>query len=97
MLRRTRRAPVTRIKIPPFSEEGCASRVDTACLTFSNGRHWRRKPSLARRIVKIRITHRKFLDNPTSTSNRIGLEGQHRVVPLADVSICITSKCKGLT
>jgi hypothetical protein len=36
--RPTRSAPVTSIKIPPAVFEGCASRVETACLTFSKGR-----------------------------------------------------------
>lgn len=30
----TNKAPVTRIRIPPCSDDGCESRVDIWCLTF---------------------------------------------------------------
>jgi hypothetical protein len=36
----TNKAPVTSMRIPSFGA-GCASRVETACLTFSKGRDCR--------------------------------------------------------
>lgn len=85
----TNSAPVTNIRIPPASEEGCASRVDTACLTFSNGSDCYIVSYHPDNSQK-RSTHRKLLYYSCRASYRGRLESQHGVISLEVLECCLS-------
>lgn len=81
-------APVTITSIPPVSFEGCASRVATSCLIFSNGRDYpnpEKKSAIHSQDTLLRpqpllcLTYNKLLYYPRNTLNCRRLERQHRL------------------
>ena len=68
-------------RIPPFSFEGCASRVPTLCITFAKGRDYKLNISTVHDKSQ-GLTYCEFLNNANSPLNRRSLKGEHRVFPL---------------
>jgi hypothetical protein len=75
----------------PSTIAGCASRVETWCLTFSKGRDYFPQKQLvlrvARAIRKLGGTDGKLLDDGVDTKNRSRLKGQHGLIALQGVLV----------
>ena len=70
-----------RITMPPFND-GCASRVPTACLTFRKGRPWCAQLNTLSRQDIARFTYDEFCRDGILARDGRRLKGQHGVCAL---------------